>query len=471
VKPKLEQVVAELNKRKTKPFLLENYLFDKQLAFVKDNSPFKVAVTTRRAGKTVSCSADLIYTAINNVEVVCLYVTMSRATAKKIVWPELKRINRIFSLKGKFNESDLSITFPNGSIIYCSGASDRTEIEKFRGLAFKLVYIDEAQSFPNYIEELIDDVIAPALMDYAGTLCLIGTPGPIPSGYFYTASKNASSAKFSWTFWDNPYIAIKSGLTHQQVFDRELKRRGVDASNPSVQREWFGRWLLDTDSLVYKYEESKNHFDELPKGDWQYLLGVDIGFNDADALAVLAWCDGSPNTYMVEELITRKQGITELVQQIDAFSKKYGITKVVMDQGGLGKKIGEEIIRRYKISVQPAEKIRKVEYIELMNDALRTGVLKARKTSRFAQDCLKVEWDSDKSTPDKKVISSRFHSDICEAVLYAWRESYSFTYEKQKKRPKLGSEDWGKEEAERMEAEAEEYFRKIEEATKENEGY
>jgi len=415
----------------------------------------------------VSCAADLVHTAINNPEVVCLYVTLSRNNAKKIIWPELKRINRRFSLKLTFNESDLSAHASNGSIIYCSGASDRTEIEKFRGLALKKVYIDEGQSFPNYIVDLIDDVLTPALMDYAGSLSLIGTPPPIPAGFFHkVATEDNEWSKHHWTFFDNPHILDKSGTTHQALLDRELKRRGVSLDHPSIQREWMGKWANDTDSLVYHYDSEKNGYTTLPQAKWTYMLGVDIGYEDADALAVIAFSETDPNTYLVEETVTKRQGLTELVEQIESVRKKYAITKIVMDTGGLGKKIAEEIIRRYKIPVIAAEKVRKVEYIELMNDALRSGRLRAKAGSRFAQDAMKVEWDLDKSTPDKRVISKRFHSDICEALLYVWRDSWSFTYEKPKQALKYGTKQWQDEEAIRLEEEAEKFFLEQEEANK-----
>lgn len=459
-------MAAALQKKSDAPvFRLEEYLFDKQLAFVLDPSPFKIAVTTRRSGKSTSCGADLMHTCASIEAINCLYITLSRKNAKRLIWPELKRINRRFKLGGEVNESDLTITFPNESVLYISGASDRTEIENFRGMALKKVYIDEGQSFPQYIRELIDDVLGPALMDHAGTLALIGTPGPIPSGYFYEISQNPGWAKHFWSFFDNPHISAKSGMSHQAILDRELKRRGVTADDPSIQREWFGRWVLDTDSLVYKFYE-QSAYDKIPEHKWNYILGIDLGFDDADALAVLAWSEHSPTTYLVEEQVTRHQGITELVGQIEVLKKRYDITKMIIDTAGLGKKIGEEIVRRYKIVVEPAEKVRKLEYIELMNDALRTGRLKAKRDSRFAQDCMKVEWDRDKSRPDKKIISSRFHSDICEAVLYAWRESYSYSHQPGKPKAKWGTPDWAKEETERMEEAALEHFQRLEDETK-----
>ena len=435
-----------LRERKAPVFRLEDYLFAQQLAFVRDPAPFKIAVTTRRAGKSTSCVADLVATALETPECVCLYITLSRKNAKRLVWPEFKRINKRFRLRALANESDLSLTFPNGSVVYLLGAKDRSSIEDMRGLPIKKVYLDESQSFPAYIKDLIDDVLGPALIDYAGTLCLIGTPGPVPAGYFFDLTKNKHWSNHFWSFFDNPFIALKSGKSHQEMLDRELLRRGVTVNDPSIQREWFGKWVIDRDALVFHYDDAVNNYAKLPdRRSFSYILGVDLGYDDADALALMCYHDADQTTFLVQEIITKHQGITPLTEQIDQLTKKYDIHKIVIDTAGLGKKITEEISRRYQIPMVPAEKSRKLEYIELMNDALRTGKLKALQGSRFSQDCNKVEWDLDKSTPEKKVISKRFHSDICDAVLYAWRESYSYTFKKQPAKPKPGSPEYFKE--------------------------
>jgi len=329
--------------------------------------------------------------------------------------------------------------------LYLSGAKDQSEIEKFRGLALKLCYIDECQSFKEYIQDLIDDVIGPALMDHAGSLCLIGTPSPVPNGYFHEcAVKNENWSKHAWTFWDNPHIASKSGKTHQEILDRELKRRGVTVTDPSIQREWFGKWVLDLNSLVLQYNASVNNYHELPSNHkWNYMLGIDVGFKDADALCILAWAETTPVTYLVEELVTAKQGITELVEQAQMLMKRYDVYKIVMDMGGLGKKIGEEMVRRHQIPVEAAEKSRKMENIAFLNDAMRRGHFKARENSHFVHDSYLVEIDRDKSTPERIKVSDRFHSDIVDSVLYAFKLSPAYAYQPDTK-PKLypGTKEW-----------------------------
>jgi hypothetical protein len=119
----------------------------------------------------------------------------------------------------------------------------------------------------------------------------------------------------------------------------------------------------------------------------------------------------------------QKQGVTELATQLDRLVKQYNPVALVMDAGGLGKKIVEELKRRYGLPVKAAEKSRKFEYIELLNDALRTGQFLAKSQGLFAQDTRLIEWDKAKNSNERLVISEAYHSDIADAVLYAFRES------------------------------------------------
>lgn len=436
----------------TEGFRVEDFCFDKQIAFINDPSSFKTAVCSRRAGKTVACAAHLVHQSVTRKNQVSLYITLSRANAKRIIWNEIININRQFNLGGVQNETELSMRFPHtGSIIYCSGAKDKKEIEKFRGLPIALCYIDEAQSFKSYIQELIDDVISKALYDYNGTLCLTGTPGPVPAGYYYNCSQSPEWSHHSWTMFDNPFIEKKSGKTPQELVQRDLKRMGVPITHPTIQRECFGRWIADLDSLVIKYNKDLNHYERIPNFDkipWEHVIGVDLGFDDADAIAVIGWHPKIKEAYLLEEIVTTKQGITELAAQIDDLVKVYKPLKIVMDTGGLGKKIAEEMRKRYQIPVQAAEKQRKFEYIELLNDALRTKKFFAKFSSQFAQDANLLEWDKD--VIEKLKIADTFHSDIIDAVIYAFRESLHWTFEPEQIQVLPNTPEWYEKEEEEI---------------------
>lgn len=458
----IQSAIEDVRLGQSHAFRLEDHCFPEQLAFILDKARNKTAVCSRRAGKTEGCAADLIDTALRNHGSVCLYITLKRNNAKKLIWPVLLRINREYDLGGEPNTTDLSLTFPNASIIYCSGAKDASEIENFRGMALKKVYVDECQSFRQYIRDLVDDVLSKTLFDYNGTLCLTGTPGPIEAGYFWEASQSKNWSHHFWTMFQNPWLKKKSGRDVMDLVQEDMARMGVDINHPKIQRECFGRWVTDTESLLIHYSPDKNHYDNLPAGTYNYILGIDIGFEDADALVILAWSESRAESYIVEEVVTKQQGITELVEQVEVLRKRYEISKIVMDYGGLGKKIGEEINRRHHIPVKAADKVRKMENVAFLNAALRTGKLKARRDSKFAQDSYLVEVDQDKSTPDKIKVSDRYHSDIIDAVLYAFKESPAFTYQPPKVTLKAGTPEYAAQEATNMEEAAEEHFRKLE---------
>lgn len=417
-------ILSLLKSRRNPQFSIETFCFKDQIDFINDTAQFKTAVCSRRSGKTIACAADLLNTALKFPNVICLYITLKRINASRIIWPELLKINREYKLGGMANETHLSLKFPNGSIIYCSGAKDKSEIENFRGLALKKVYIDECQSFRPHIEELIDDVISKALFDHSGQLCLTGTPGVVPAGYFYKCATSTAWAHYAWTMFSNPHLEKKSGKPIMQLILDDCARMGVDISHPKIQRECYGRWIADLDFLVFKYNSEKNHYDGIDyRVDWDFVIGVDVGFDDADAIAVVGWHKHKKIAYLIREEVNSKQGITELSEQIERLIKEFAPLKVVMDTGGLGKKIAEEMRRRYTLPIVAAEKSRKFEFIELLNDAMRTQRFFAKKDSLFAQDSMLVEWDRDVTNPDKLKISESFHSDICDATLYAFRES------------------------------------------------
>jgi len=239
--------------------------------------------------------------------------------------------------------------------------------------------------------------------------------------------------------------------------ERELK--GITILDPGYRRETFGEWVEDVDSLVYKYDEDINHYNILPKADYTYILGIDVGYNDADAIAVLAYTKDHNKVFLVEEFIKPKQTISELATVIQEIDDAYGCVKKVIDAGALGKKIQEEINQRFNLCLEAAEKQRKHEFIELMNSDLRKGALKIKKSSRFAEDSRLVQWDRDKSTPDRMKVSDTYHSDICDAVLYAYREARHYLYEAPEKKPKKDTNEYMKmlEEKEAMALEERKY--------------
>lgn len=415
--------------------------FPEQNAFVNDPSRFIVGQCSRRSGKTNGLALRFFNTLARYPGSQCVYLALTLDSARDIFWPVLQELNDFHKLGCTFLESKLIMSHPNGAKLKLYGADMANFVKRLKGRKFPGVAIDESQDFSQHLQSLIDDVLTPSIADYPdGWISLTGTPGPVPFGFFFDitqAGKHGYSVH-RWTMNDNPYMPAA------EKFIQDLKaKRGWDETNPTLRREYRNEWVQDLESLWIRYSEKLNHYNNLPDTKrFNYILGIDIGFKDADALAVLGWDETSKSVYLVEEVITTKQGISELADQILALQKKYDFSKMVMDEGGLGKKCAEELRRRYSLPIHPAEKTEKQTNVELLNDSLRLGVFKAKADSRFAKDSYLVQIDWDKSTPNRIIIKKKPHSDIIDSVLYAFKESPAYAYQAPTPKPLYGTKAW-----------------------------
>lgn len=439
-------IKAEIAKRAalTAPsaFNINEYFFKKQKDFfLSTRARYKVAVCSRRAGKTIGIVGDALNLCLNEPKSRVLYVTMTRENCIEIIWPDLLAAIEHYKIPCKINHQRLSVTFPNKSYFSCAGAKDKKEVSKFRGRKLRRIYIDEAQNFPAYLRTMIEDDLMPTLRDLRGEMYVTGTPGPLKRGFFYDISTGGRWESHNWTAFENPHLHSPPEKDYEKTLEEEREVRGIDKNDPSYVRETYGIWQEDKDSLVFKFDAARNISANLPEK-LTYIFGIDLGFNDSDAIAVMGYNHIDGKVYLVEELLTAKQGITALMHQIDALVQKYSPVKMVMDAGGLGKKIQEELRPRYAINLEAAQKERKLEFIELLNDDLRTGKFQTKLGSQFEEDCYLVQWDINNSDPSKLQISKNFHSDICDAVLYAWRECRHYFVDPVIVTPKPGTDKY-----------------------------
>ena len=442
--------VALLEKNKTNSDNLSKISFPKQVDFVNDQSKFVSALCTRRAGKSNGLAIKFFLTAQKHKRALLPYFALTRDSAKNIMWNILQETAEKMNIKAEFAESKLEVKLENESVIKLFGADMKNFIGRIKGIKSPMAGVDEAGEFGTHLESLIDDILTPAIGDYVdGQIYLTGTPGSIPFGYFYEVTQNNKYgySHHSWSLYDNPFFPNSRDF----VADIKAKKGWTDDS-PTYMREYLGKWVKDIESLVFKYDPQANHYDALPatRGKWNYIVGVDIGFKDADAIAVIGWNEYEKKTYLIEEDVGRGRDITELAASIAAVVKKYDPMKVVMDTGGLGLKIAEELRKRFQLPVVAAEKTRKFEYIELLNDALRYNRFFASNKSLFANDCMLIEWDKDRMAPDRLIVSNKFHSDISDAVLYSFRESLDWLSEAEAVSPIPYTDDWYKLQEDKM---------------------
>lgn len=464
-------------------------MFDKQreaLADIGNDGRRAIALLcSRRAGKTRGFLLRAIKEMQANPGCRIPYIALTRKSAEGILWSSIDEVNKELGLGLVPRKADLAWVAPSGATLFLVGANKADEIEKLRGQKFPLVGIDEAGSFrATLLNMLVEDVLEASLMDYDGTLILVGTPTAACVGYFHDVTTGRSKGwdVYRWTVLDNPFIK------HAKEWLRRLReRKGWDEDNPTYRREYLGEWVKDESALVYKLLRSRNVRREMPEGyspdsrAWTHILGIDYGYVDACAWVVLAFrrnrASGDQGVYVVESLkrntlsvgehmelleyltargipgeVDRPEGAGLLPEEAAWLTRrlvdKYNPVRVVGDAGGLGKSYIEQARRRWRLAIEPADKTAKLAQIELVNDGLRTSrvhVIEEANRDLLAEAEI-LQWDMEKvevSTGGlirhelRRVIDSRFEDHLCDALQYAYGAAWAYANEAPAKKPLL----------------------------------
>lgn len=425
--------LAKLIRRTAAP-AVERATFAEQEAFVTDPSERKAALCSRRAGKSHALAEWFDRGATPGT--LSLYVALSSGSARLILWPALRGISERYGLGLVLREErgQQMVCWPNGHRLWLAGCPDRSEIEKFRGLALRRAAVDEAQAFGGWLEMLTEDVLTPALGDLRGQLALTGTPGPIAAGTFHEATTGRGWSVHHWTVAENPFFPAgaewRAGIR---------AARGWTEDHPTYRREYLGEWVQDADALVFPFDYSRNaHAGPLPEGPWRYVLACDLGYVDSTAFVELAYRHDHPDVHIVRAWKRERLIPSAFAATVDGLRKKRPYAAIVCDTGGLGKGYAEELRQRYAVPVVAAEKQAKRGAIELMRGDLRAGTVKVH-----ASECAPLldEWGALQWSEDRTGIDERTPDHCADAALYGFRECRSH-YKPAEDDPKPNSPEW-----------------------------
>ena len=427
----LTQVVKQSRAGNAKPVdliaKLRASLFKEQLTLIDDVSHHRrTACCGRRAGKTQAVIRDLLLTASNKARSIVVYFSTTLASARKMVWDGPDGIPALISDMGldalcEVNETDHRVTFSNGSVLWVSGCETLPDARRWKGMRYDLAILDECQDWPEEIlAYMVNQALGPALMDRRGQMLLTGTPGPLLDGLFYNASegKLPGWGHHHWTCFENPHIKDP-----QEYINNECQTRGLTLDDPIIQREFFGRWVRDVNTLLFHYVPGRNDYTTLPTApEWRYVVGMDVGVRDLSTFVVCAFRQFDPTVYIIESFGMNGSDVTAFCEMAKAFRDKHPTALFFMDQGALGKGYALELTNRHGIVAHPATKTEKAGGIRLMNDAMRLGHIKAGPAAKpLCDQWLRLQMDL--KTQIEKPSQA---CDYADAALYGWRACWSY---------------------------------------------
>ncbi len=236
-------------------------------------------------------------------------------------------------------------------------------------------------------------------------------------GYFMDRLTDERWARFGWSMFDNRFIPPAK-------IEEMVRAKGLTPDHPIYLREILGQPVVDPEKLVYEYQASRNDCDPdmARDGDqWRYALGLDLGFQDSDAVVVVGWRRDDPahRLYVVYQWHQNHLDVDLLAEQVRRVYEEYRPVSIVGDHGGhAAQKILATLCARLKIAItaKPGDVNLSVG---MVNDDLRNARLMVPRGSPLVKDMGLVTWHTEPVT-GKRVANKRgYHSDLADALRYA----------------------------------------------------
>jgi len=229
-------------------FRIQRRLHPAQLRIWHDDARSQILCMPRRWGKSFLIFSLIVRTCLEP-DSRCLYVGRSIKEAEKQV-SEMRMdwLSQMDMPPG----TDLKAMFPPTSWLDVYGLSPGTDGTGIRGRKYKYIFYDEFFHLrEDYLQFFEDSIISPMQRDFPDWRELrVGTPPEIPDTLGGQAWEDALAGRNGWKPYtthdpdENPNIS-----PFEPWFKEKYPNRM--ATEPFAQREFFARWVYDTEAVMF----------------------------------------------------------------------------------------------------------------------------------------------------------------------------------------------------------------------------
>lgn len=270
-----------------------------QTRIFKSKSRFRVVVAGRRFGKTFLSAIELVTRAVKKPKQTLWYVAPTYGSAKEIAWDMLLSFIPEGYLS-KINETRLTLTFLNGSIISLKGAD---KPDNLRGRALDFAVLDE---FADMRSNTWQEVIRPSLSDREGDCLFIGSPKG--RNHFYDLWTAGVDNKDGWQSFQ--FTTLEGG----NVSAAEIEAARSDLDVRTFSQEYEAAFVNYSGVIYYAFDRSDSV--KAIKTDSNEPLHIGMDFNLDPMSAVVAVRRGN-DLYIIDEIVIYGSNTDEVVEEIN----------------------------------------------------------------------------------------------------------------------------------------------------------
>jgi hypothetical protein len=214
-----------------------------QLQVASDTHRFRVLISGRRFGKTTLAMREIAKYA-RFPEQTVWYVAPSYRQAKSVLWNKLKKKMTSLNWAKKINESELSITLVNGSVIALKGADN---YDSLRGSGINFLVLDEVADIH---PEAWYETLRPTLSDTGGHALFCGTPKGRQNFAYDLFNKQYESK--DWISYQ--YTTLQGG----QVPPEEVEAARLDLDERTFQQEYEATFTSYHGVVYHSFDREHN---------------------------------------------------------------------------------------------------------------------------------------------------------------------------------------------------------------------
>ena len=399
-----------------------------------------------RSGKTAVITYFCIYCALSFPGIRILVTRRYATDVRGAIWNDtvpkvLHLLGLVMGKEYRTNEQQMTVTFPNGSEIICGGLDDKERVDKILGTEYGIIYVNESQDVPWTTVKTLKTRLAQKVAGFHNR---------------FICDLNPTSVNH-WTYriWfeglnpgDDTKVHGKYGKLQMNPHDNAenlaegfIEEQLEGLTGEERKRFLLGEYSANSDLQVFVpasvHADLPGAFMDWAHGHWhemQVTGALDLGYEDADAFCMLAYVDGLPDVWLIEEYKGIKNSITELGSTIlhvmDDAWERYPFRQgakdafdIWTDTGGLGRKTAVELADSLSLPVRAAYKRDKDVGLFFVQDDVNSGRLHISETGPFRDEAKKAVWKRNRDTGkvEKVIDDDAFHPDMMDAIIYAYR--------------------------------------------------
>jgi len=313
-------------------------------------------------------------------------------------------------------------TFPSGATLTFGYLDTEKDKYRYQGAELQFVGFDELTQFgESQYRYLLSRLRRKEGFPVRPRARAASNPGGI--GHEWVFKRFVSPATAS-----APFVAAKlDDNPHVDAIDYKARLEKLDSVTRAQLLD--GLWVQDGQGLVYRYDRARNRAEEMPAGEYDYVLAVDLGASEikpTTAFCLLAFSWTSPTVYAVKAWKAAGLTPSSIAEEIRVVDGECPLAAIVVDQGGLGRGYIKEFRERYQLPAEDAKKVNKLGYRKLLNGALETGELRIVEPQcmELVDELETLSWN------EKGTDALPGLDDHCtDALLYGWRRCKAHLHE------------------------------------------